>query len=493
MKERSVDLSTFKKIQDEIIAANEETWNRYYNKQRSTSHIVRDYKPEEIDKIINTGSIDAQRDLSRAFFERKSLYRRIIFYYATLLTYQGILIPNPSFGKKLSTPHIAKRYYNALDYLDKLNLQEVLTRVTIKALVDGCYYGVIITLTKDEFVMFDLPNQYCRSRFKDFHGNDIVEFDVSYFNTIIDEDLRKAALATYPEIVRRYYRKWMSKGSISPWIRLPAEIGICFSFFEIGGPLFLDVIPATIQYEDAVDTERDRELEEIRKIIVQKIPHLTDGTLLFEPDEALEMHRGAVNMMRGNKNLSILTTYADVDAIISKTTADNVSTSLEKMLQNVYSEAGASVQIFSPTGSQALETSIRNDMALMMILGTKYSRFISYIINTLFANSNITFKYSILPITYYNQSDYLKDTFKLAQSGYSFILPALGSGLSQKELSNVKELENDLLKLHEKLLPLSSAYTSTGDVGRPPLDTEDKALKTIQNEESLDHQGGSDE
>ena len=163
------------------------------------------------------------------------------------------------------------------------------------------------------------------------------------------------------------------------------------------------------------------------------------------------------------------------------------------MLQNVYSEAGASVQIFSPTGSQALETSIRNDMALMMILGTKYSRFISYIINTLFANSNITFKYSILPITYYNQSDYLKDTFKLAQSGYSFILPALGSGLSQKELSNVKELENDLLKLHEKLLPLSSAYTSTGDVGRPPLDTEDKALKTIQNEESLDHQGGSDE
>jgi len=113
----------------------------------------------------------------------------------------------------------------------------------------------------------------------------------------------------------------------------------------------LDVIPATIQYEDAVDTERDRELEEIRKIIVQKIPHLTDGQLLFEPEEALEMHRGAVNMMHGNKNLSILTTYADVDAIVSKTTADNVSTSLEKMLQNVYSEAGASTQIFSPTGS----------------------------------------------------------------------------------------------------------------------------------------------
>ena len=99
MKERSVDLSTFKKIQDEIIAANEETWNRYYNKQRSTSHIVRDYKPEEIDKIINTGSIDAQRDLSRAFFERKSLYRRIIFYSIKMaFLIIGNPIPSSSFS-----------------------------------------------------------------------------------------------------------------------------------------------------------------------------------------------------------------------------------------------------------------------------------------------------------------------------------------------------------------------------------------------------------
>jgi len=231
-------------------------------------------------------------------------------------------------------------------------LQEVLTRVTLKALIDGCYYGVINTLTKDEFVMFDLPTKYCRSRFKDFHGNDIVEFNVTYFNTIDDPDLRKVALSTYPEIVRKHYNKYIKAGSdLTAWVRLPAEIGICFSFFELCGPLFLDVIPATIQYEDAVDTERERELEEIRKIIVQKIPHLADGQLLFEPDEALEMHRGAVNMMHGNKNLSILTTYADVDAIVSNTTAENVSASLEKMLQNVYSEAGASTQIFSPTGS----------------------------------------------------------------------------------------------------------------------------------------------
>jgi hypothetical protein len=81
----------------------------------------------------------------------------------------------------------------------------------------------------------------------------------------------------------------------------------------------LSVIPATIDYDEAVVTERERDLEEIRKIIVQKIPHLTDGRLLFEPDEALEIHNGTVGMLRGNKNLSVMTTYADVEAIASKT------------------------------------------------------------------------------------------------------------------------------------------------------------------------------
>jgi len=50
----------------------------------------------------------------------------------------------------------------------------------------------------------------------------------------------------------------------------------------------------------------------------------------------------------------------------------------------------------------------------MMILGNKYSRFLTYIINFLYSNSNVTFKYTLLPISYYDVSDYIKDAFKLA-------------------------------------------------------------------------------
>ena len=100
-------------------------------------------------------------------------------------------------------------------------------------------------------------------------------------------------------------------------------------------------------------------------------------------------------------------------------------------------------------------------MALMMILANKYSHFITYIINTLFANSNINFKYSILPVSWYNVTQYITDAMKLAQSGYSFLLPAIALGLSQKDLVNIKDLENDILKLSTKLIPLESSYTQS--------------------------------
>jgi len=181
--------------------------------------------------------------------------------------------------------------------------------------------------------------------------------------------------------------------------------------------------------------------------------------LLFEPQEAEVMHSGAVEMMKGNKNISVLTTYADVDAIVSKASSEATTNSLEKSLQNFYSKANASMQIFSPTGSQALSTSILNDMSMMMILAHKYGKFLSYIINNLFANSNITFKYEILPITWYNEKEYITDTLKMATNGYSYILPAIAAGLSQKDLVNVKKLENTLLKLQELLIPLNSSFT----------------------------------
>lgn len=484
------DLATFRRVINEMVAKSDRSWNDSLGFSFH-SRRIKEYTKEEVEQIINSSSLQRQQELSRNFFYKDGFYKRIIIYYATILKYIGILIPNPTAGNELSTPYVQKRYNNALDYLDKIGLPELLTRISMRALIDGCYYGVLQNVSKNDFVILDLPTEYCRSNFRDFHGNDIIEFNVQYFDTIIDEDVRKQALKIYPKEVADHYRRYKKSQVKTPWVKVPTSIGFCFSFSDDNRPLFLDVIPATIDYDEAVDTNKERDLEEIRKIIVQKIPHLQDGTLLFEPDEAQVMHDGAVGMMKGNKNISVLTTYADVDSVVSNTSSEASTNALEKSLQNIYSNTGVSGQLFAPTGSQALMLSIKNDIALMMILGNKYSRFFTYIINYLFSNSNITFKYVLLPISYYDASDYITDSFKLAQSGYSYLMPTLALGITQRDLVNLKDLENKALKLMEKLIPLSSAYTQgSGQVGRPELPTDQKSQKTIQNEQALDN-GGS--
>ena len=483
-KER--DIAVFKKAMSDMVAKSGKLWKESLGQWHPR---IKEYSKEEVKKIINGNNLNEQLKLSRSFYYKDGFYKRILIYYATLLKYVGILIPNPSLGTQLSTPYVAKRYNNALNYLDKFELPTLLAQISLKVLIDGCYYGILKEVSRTDFVLLDLPAEYCRSNFKDLHGNDVIEFNVNYFTSIIDSKVKKQALRVYPKVITSHYEKYSNGVVKSPWVKIPTDLGFCFPFFDDGRPLFLDVIPATIDYDEAVEVNKERDLEEIRKVLIQKIPHLQDGTLLFEPDEALEMHIGAVDMMRGNRNISVLTTYADVDAVVSKAGSEATTNSLEKSLQNIYSKASVSSQLFSATGSQALSTSITNDLSLMMTLANKYSHFLTYIINSLFANSNIDFKFLILPVSWYNASEYISDTLKLAQSGYSFLLPAIASGVSQKDLVNLKELENTALNLPQKLIPLESSYNqSSGEVGRPRLSVDEKAPKTLQNEESLDKQ-----
>lgn len=484
---RNFDLASFKRANSGMIATNDNSYHKRW--ERRIGAKLKDYSLEEVEKIINSGSLSEQQKLSRNYYYKDGFYKRLVLHYATLLKYVGLLIPNPSFGKDLSTSHIQKRYFNAVDFVDRINLPIILTNCAQRALVDGCYYGIIQDVNKTGLVILDLPSNWCCTRFKDALGNDIIEFDVSYFNTILDEEERKNVLSVYPQVVSSAYRKWKNGKTNNNWVFIPSDIGVCFPFFD-SRPLLLSTIPATIRYDEAVAIDQKRDLEEIKKIIVQKIPHLTDGRLVFEPDEAAEMHAGAVGMLKENENISVLTTYADVDAISSKTSADAVNNSLERMVQNVYNEAGTSSQIFASTGSATIETSLKNDTALMMILGNKFGLFVTNLVNRLFANSNVSFKYTLLPITYYNDEKYAETAFKLASSGYSFLLPSIAMGISQKELSNVKDLENDVLKLGEKLIPLVTSYTQSAEGGRPTKEGTEKAPKTIQNEKAKDNQTG---
>ena len=195
------------------------------------------------------------------------------------------------------------------------------------------------------------------------------------------------------------------------------------------------------------------------------------------------MHRGSVNMLKNNKNIDVLTTYADVDVVTSR--ADNTEDhSVEQMVKNIYNETGISQEIFCGTTKTTTDLSLRNDMALMSNIINNISFFITSLINQQFADKNISFKYTILSVAHFNEKEVVENYFKLAGSGYSYLLPSMIYNLTQGDISNLKVLENEILKLGDLLIPLKSSYTQSNDGGAPTKTVDEKSDTTLAREET---------
>jgi hypothetical protein len=51
------------------------------------------------------------------------------------------------------------------------------------------------------------------------------------------------------------------------------------------------------------------------KIIVQKLPMDKNGDLIFDVDEARDIHNNAVEMLRRAVGVDVLTTFTDVESV----------------------------------------------------------------------------------------------------------------------------------------------------------------------------------
>lgn len=471
---------------------------RTYGESRTSIEDSRDYSKEDIESTIKGGNVVSQARLSRSYYNKNMMYKRIILYYASLLKFSGILIPevyNPEFP--ITHESSKKKYTKAIRYMNSLNSEALFAHVTWRVLLEGSYYGVIVK-NGTNISLLDLPFEYCKSEHTDETNTDIAQFNVSYFDRITDARERQLLLDSYPREIQEFYGNKDRRQSYSDWITLSTDVGVCFRIYN-KAPLFLATLSSLIDYNNAVDINEKKELEEIKKILISKVPFWGDGNLLLEPAEVQEMHNGIVNMLASNPNISVISTYADTTLASSKTTNDStVANNVEKMRANVYSTAGVSAQLFSAVGNLATEASVDNDIALMMTLAEKYSIFVTNLLNKNFGNTNFGFKYMILPVSWYNYRKYAEDAFKMATAGYSLLVPAVAMGFSQFDLQNLKGLENDLLKLGDILIPLQTSFTQpgegkdgTGSKGKPPLPNDKKSDKTIRNTEGKD-KGGVD-
>ena len=455
--EQNKRVNEFKKAINNMIATSDKSYNGQHGFTKGMR--IGSYTKEEILNIIEEGQPSALRQASLHFLYSSGFYRRFLIYYATLLKYTYLLIPHlKSNDLKIEDPKYFKKYQESLNFIKNLNVKLMSKHIAIRVLGEGAYYGILRDYGKDGIAVQDLPASYCRSRFKNQANVDIVEIDLTYFDSIRDNKVRAEVLDSYPQEIKNAYWNYKNRSG-QRWFVIEPGQGLYFKLVD-ERPFFCNILPAVIDFKEYRELEKEKDKQDIKNLLVQQMP-IQDGELVFDPDEIEEFHRGSVMMLRGNSNMDVLTTPAAVKVESLESNRSTVSNNLEKIANSIYDEAGVSKQLFSAENNTSLKYSVTNDLSLMMILGQSIANWIQFNVNERFGNGQISFKVSCLPITYYNESEIRKDTLSMAQYGYSFLIPLLTLDLDQSDLVDIKALEIDALKLNTIMIPLSSSYTSS--------------------------------
>ena len=127
-------------------------------------------------------------------------------------------------------------------------------------------------------------------------------------------------------------------------------------------PTLISAIPAIIDLDRAQDLDFRRQMQKLTKILVQKLPTDKNGDLIFDIEEAKDVHNTAVEMLDRVQGADILTTFTDVFAIdLSDKNTTTAKDELEKNERTVFNAMGLSQNLFNTDGNLSLNNSILTD------------------------------------------------------------------------------------------------------------------------------------
>ena len=412
-----------------------------------------------------------------------------------------------------------KEFAKVLNYLDETNVRKMCGEIALSVIRDGAYYGYIVP-SNEALILQQLPIGFCRSRYS-VRGRPTVEFNMKFFDKFTDPSYRMRVLKLFPDEFSKGYILY-KQGKLKPdftgdnsgsWYLLEPENSVKFNFNGSDVPMFVNAIPALIDLDAAQDLDRRKQMQKLLKIIVQKLPMDKNGDLLFDVDEARDIHNNAVEMLRRAIGVDVLTTFADIDAVdMSDKNTATTTDDLEKVERAVFNSLGISQNLFNTDGNLSLQKSILNDEASVRNLVLQFNDFFDEVIKAKFGkNKKYKFNFYMLETTQYNYQELAKIYKEQAQLGFSQMLPQIALGHSQSFILNTAYFEKEILKLQEIMIPPLMSSTLSGEdilgnskqansgktqnttgkdnaaaqAGRPAKEESAKSDKTIKNQESM--------
>ncbi len=445
------------------------------------------------------------------------IYQVVCNYYAFLYRYDWYVSTSLLDESKKTIEKVQKDTKRILEFMDNSHIKQLCGEIALEVVKNGAYYGYIVPSTTG-LVLQQLPIGYCRSRYK-VGTMPAIEFNMKYFDDAFrDINYRMKILNLFPKEFAKGYALFKQgklepdyQGETGSWYLLDPGSTIKFSLYngQYDIPIFVNAIPAIIDLDQAQDLDRRKQMQKLLKILVQKLPRDKNGDLIFDVDEAADLHNNAVQMLKRAVGVDVLTTFADVDSLdMSDKNTTTTTDDLSKVERSLFNALGLSSNLFNTDGNIALDKSIKQDESAVRNLLLQFHIFFDRVVQALNINSKkYIFHFYMLETTQFNYQDLSKMYKEQTQIGYSKMLCQIALGHSQSSILNSIEFENKILKLHEIMIPpLMSSVMSSEQIlgkkdqsnsinnqnniesktpGRTEKPDDQKSEKTIQNRESM--------
>jgi len=454
-----------KMITRDLNKATESPYFYLYNKDKIAKFLKNPYRYEK-----------QLRNAVIYLYGASAHFRRLIQYFVALSDLSYVVSPYKLDVQTANPAKTRSKYRRTLNLLASMDIRSQFKKILTVCLREDVFYGTIRE-TADSCIIQQLPSDYCAiSVIEDNVPN--VSFDFSYFVT------RESNLALYPPEFSEKYNLYKKDQTKSRWQELNAPNSFAIKcnddILDYAMPPFAGILREIFDLEDYKQLRMTKEEIENYALLVMNLPLNDDGEWGIDYNKAV----GFFNNMDAvlPEEIGAVLSPMEIDKISFERTHPGTIDTIGKAEQNLFTAAGVSSLLFNneKASSNSLLLSIKADQALTYSIVKNIECMLNRFIHRRSYGKN--FRVTFLDCSIFTRKEvgdaYLKAaTYGLPTLSYY----AASQGLMQDDLDGMNFLEDGVLRLKERLIPLKSSSTmsssgdesGTGEPGRPKSDIGD--------------------
>lgn len=432
------------------------------------------YSKDDIAKFLKDPYTNEKnlRDAVIYLYGASSHFRRLIQYFVALSDLSYVVSPYKIDTSTANPKSIKRNYRKVTNLLSAMDVKNQFEKILTVCFREDVFYGTIWE-NSDSSIIQQLPSDYCAiSVIEDNVLN--VSFDFSYFNTY------SQYLPLYPAEFTQKYELYKKDRTGMRWQELESPNSFAIKcnkdILNYAMPPFAGILREIYDIEDYKSLRLTKTELENYAVLVMSLGVDEEGNWTMDLDKAKDFWRNLDSILP--EEIGSVLSPMPINKISFERTHAEDSNSVVDAEQNLFTAAGVSSLLFNSDKSSAnsLLLSIKADQAMTYSIVKNIECMVNrYVHRHSFGKY---FKVTFLDCSPFNRKELGDAYLKACQYGLPMIsYYAASQGMVQDEIDGMNFLENDVLGLTERFMPLQSSNTmsaeSQEEAGRPESDIGD--------------------